>query len=72
MSKTTAVTTKSQSKEWQQKKTIANISKDLKLTLERQRSISREKGSVREMISSPQTLTTRGLNIQYLSVGTFF
>lgn len=34
MSKTTAVTTKSQSKEWQQKKTIANISKDLKVTLE--------------------------------------
>lgn len=35
MRKTTAVTTKAQSKEWQQKKTIANISKDLKLTLER-------------------------------------
>lgn len=34
MRKTTAVTTKAQSKEWQQKKNIANISKDLKLTLE--------------------------------------
>lgn len=73
MRKTTVVTTKSQSKEWQQKeKNTANISKDLKLTLEWQKSISREKGSVREMISGSQRQTTRGLNIQYLSVGTGF